>query len=434
MKFLSHCFLTTGFIIFSVFSFSFFVFSVGAATPEELKKSIEQKAQELTGVTGQIQENQQKLEAVQGEKQTLQKELNNAQSQIKQLDLSILSSKLTVEKLELEVESLQYDIGDAEKQIKIKRDALSAILRELQRKENEAPLIVFLKNKTLAESVFEIQSLNDFNNNLSLTITDLKLARGELNKSLDETVDKKQKREIENQNFKNKKIIVEEVKKDKQLFLAQTKNKETNYQKIVDDLEKRRLEISAEIEKVEEELRMKIDPTLLPMKRPGVLAWPVSYTRITQEYGATKFAQRNYAGKWHNGIDLGGPIGTPIMAAEKGEVIFVADQDNYLTNGRRLCAKGAAGKVIVIKHENNLTTLYGHLSLQVVKQGEKVQRGQLIGYLGKSGWATGPHLHFTVYATQTMPPARPGFPEGTKSSRVCGPMPVGGDLNPLDYL
>ncbi|MEK9173363.1 MAG: M23 family metallopeptidase, partial [Patescibacteria group bacterium] len=124
-----------------------------------------------------------------------------------------------------------------------------------------------------------------------------------------------------------------------------------------------------------------------------------------------------------------GPIGTPILAAGDGIVINVTDQDQY-----RGCRGGAYGKLIVIKHKNGLTTLYAHLSRFIVSIGQEVKEGEVIGYMGKSGWATGPHLHFTVFANNTLTPARAGFPEGTKASRVCGPMPVGGDLDPEQYL
>ena len=117
------------------------------------------------------------------------------------------------------------------------------------------------------------------------------------------------------------------------------------------------------------------------------------------------------------------------MFAEKakGEVINIGNQDLY-------CRGAAYGKFVVIKHSNNLTTLYGHMSGFAVSLGSKVERGQTIGYIGRTGWATGPHLHFTVFSSQTLSPARPGFPEGAIASRVCGPMPVGGDLDPTKYL
>jgi murein DD-endopeptidase MepM/ murein hydrolase activator NlpD len=106
------------------------------------------------------------------------------------------------------------------------------------------------------------------------------------------------------------------------------------------------------------------------------------------------------------------------MAADSGTVVATGDQDKY-------CYRGAYGRFIVIQHANGLTTLYAHLSKIAVSKGDTVSRGQTIGYVGSTGYATGPHLHFTVFSSPT-------FSMG--GSKTCGPMPHGGDLNPLNYL
>ncbi len=404
-----------------LFSIFYFLFSISsfAAAPQELKNNINQKNQELQEINSKIKEFQGSIEETQGQSKSLQKEIGKINANVNQLNLSVRSSEITLDKLALEIDSLQYDIGDTEKEIVSKRDAIVKTIQEIQQKDRETPLIIFLKNKTLAESVFETQGLLDLNTGLAGEVTDLKNTKQKLADTLNETSDKKQEVAIENNNLKNKKLILDDTKKDKQNLLQQTKNKEQVYQKSLSDLEKRQAAIADEIEKMEEELRLKIDPTALPGKRPGVLAMPVIGGILTQDYGATSFAKYGYRGKWHNGLDFGAPIGTPVFAAEKGKVIGVADQDKY-------CYRGAYGKFIVIEHENNLTTLYAHLSLQIVKQGDIVQRGQVIGYVGRTGYATGPHLHFTVYASQTVI---------LKSSKSCGPnMPYGGDINPMNYL
>ncbi len=403
-----------------LFSIFYFLFSIPlfAAAPQELKESINQKSKELLEINEKIKENQKNLEEIQDKGQTLKQEINKIDSNIKQVNLGVRSSEVAIEKLSLEINYLKYDINDAEKSIISKKEAIAKTLQEFQKKDGESLLVILLKNKSLAESVFEAQNLTDLSAGLSSEIKDLMDAKIELGDKLKETSSKKQAVEIEKENLKNKKIILNNLKDDKQNFLKQTKNQEKIYQKIVDDLEKKQAEIAAEIEKLDEELRLKIDPSALPAKRPGILAMPVSGI-LSQDYGATKFARYGgYRGKWHNGLDFAAPIGTPVFSAEKGKVIAVGNQDNY-------CYKGAYGKFIVVEHENNLTTLYAHLSLQTVKVGDKLERGELIGYVGKTGYSTGPHLHFTVYAGQT-------FKMGP--SRVCGPMPFGGDLNPSDYL
>lgn len=87
----------------------------------------------------------------------------------------------------------------------------------------------------------------------------------------------------------------------------------------------------------------------------------------------------------HKGIDFGAPTGTPIYAAAAGRVIFSKDGWN-----------GRYGNLIIIQHDNGTRTLYAHQSRRVAQSGERVEKGELIGYIGSTGRSTGPHLHFEV--------------------------------------
>ncbi len=88
----------------------------------------------------------------------------------------------------------------------------------------------------------------------------------------------------------------------------------------------------------------------------------------------------------HNGIDIGAPVGTSIVAAAPGRVIL----------SRSGGWNGGYGTYIVIQHDNGTQTLYSHNSKNVVAVGDYVERGQLIGYIGLTGRTSGPHLHFEV--------------------------------------
>lgn len=367
----------------------------------------------------QIQETQRSLQSTQQESQSLQKEVKTIDRQIGQLNLGLKASETKIEKFGLEIRGLGYDISQTETDIQTKKKIIAGLLKEIQQRGDDSVLLTFLKNRSLSDSVFETQGLVDVDNNLFEELKAYKDLKNQLADELNQTKQKKVSQETEAEDLKNKKVIVESVKQEKQVILTQSKNKEAAYQKMLSDLGKRREEIAAEIEKMEEELRKQINPNVLPTPKTGLLAYPIGEeAHLTQGYGDTSFAKKTYKGRWHNGVDLGAPIGTPVYAAEKGKVAMTGNQDLY-------CPRAAYGKFIVINHENNLTTLYGHLSLQVVKEGDGVERGQLIGYSGNTGWATGPHLHFTVFA-------RPTFE--IKQSRYCGLMPIGGDLDPMKYI
>ncbi len=116
--------------------------------------------------------------------------------------------------------------------------------------------------------------------------------------------------------------------------------------------------------------------------KQGFLKSPVAYTRVS-----SGFSMRMHPvfGVWkqHTGIDLAAPTGTPIRAAGDGTVDFVGTQSGY-------------GNIVVLKHWANYSTAYGHMSRFVsgLRRGEKVRQGDVIGYVGSTGWATGPHLHY----------------------------------------
>ena len=88
----------------------------------------------------------------------------------------------------------------------------------------------------------------------------------------------------------------------------------------------------------------------------------------------------------YNAVDLAAPSGTPIMAAADGDVI-VAKSGGY---------NGGYGSYVVIQHDNGSQTLYGHMSRVAATDGESVSQGQIIGYVGSTGLATGPHVHFEI--------------------------------------
>lgn len=87
----------------------------------------------------------------------------------------------------------------------------------------------------------------------------------------------------------------------------------------------------------------------------------------------------------NNSVDIAAPIGTPIVAAASGTVLLARNGYN-----------GGYGNMIIIKHSNGTSTLYGHLSKISTNTGDRVSQGEVIGYVGSTGRSTGPHLHYEV--------------------------------------
>ncbi|MEY3469759.1 MAG: hypothetical protein RLZZ575_219 [Actinomycetota bacterium] len=120
---------------------------------------------------------------------------------------------------------------------------------------------------------------------------------------------------------------------------------------------------------------------------PGELYWPVQGARLSQNVGPRRHPVFGYR-SCHTGMDLAAGTGTPIGAAATGIVTAVTTLRAY-------------GRVIVIAHNGGLSTMYAHLSRFNVSVGQGVAVGDTIGFVGSSGWSTGPHLHFEVHVNGT---------------------------------
>lgn len=142
--------------------------------------------------------------------------------------------------------------------------------------------------------------------------------------------------------------------------------------------------------------------------RKAFLRCPLPFSRITSGFTLARF--HPFLKKWraHKGVDFGAPIGTPVRATADGRVEFRGVQHGY-------------GNLIILRHQGRFSTAYGHLSrfAKGLHRGEKISQGEIIGYVGMTGWATGPHLHYEFRVNNTpvdpmkiaLPGAKPLNPQ-----------------------
>ncbi len=391
-----------------------FLGTAGAATESELRVQIDQKNKDLQIVEDQIKQAQLQLDQVESDKRTLSGDIKSLNTTINQLNLKIKSSGVKIDQLNLQLQLLQNKKTDTISNISSQRDAISKLIVEIDKNDNENIFHMLLKGNTLADSLLEMQSVQDLQNSLSINVESLTKLNEDLGNNIKNTSAAENSLKTESQRLEDRKSITNDTKSEKNALLATTKNKESLYQKQLSELEDKQAAMGKEIDELETSLRVAFDPNVLPFKRSGVLAYPVLSPALTQEYGATAFAQRAYKTKFHNGLDFKASTGTAVIAAGDGVVYAVGD------NGRT-----QYGKYIVIKHDNNLATLYSHLSKQVVGVGDTVKVGEIIGYSGKTGYVTGPHLHFSVYWAPSLTLQR---------FTGAGLVPIGVTINPKDYL
>ena len=117
--------------------------------------------------------------------------------------------------------------------------------------------------------------------------------------------------------------------------------------------------------------------------KKAFLRSPVEFTRVTSGFSLARFHPFLQTWRAHKGVDFAAPSGTSVHAAGAGKVVFAGQQGGY-------------GNVVMLQHGGAYSTVYAHLSRFApgIKPGARVSQGNVVGYVGMTGWATGPHLHY----------------------------------------
>lgn len=362
---------------------------------EELKKKIEEQNRNIEALNKEIQAYSELKDKTTKEAQTLQALIKELDQNAKVLELDIKKTRSQIDAASLEINRLDLDIKSSEEAIADYRLVLRESLKQIQSQEDINMIASILAQRNFSDTLIEISNRLQFNQRLSDEVDELRLEK----KSLQSNKDSKEKKKDELSDFQtqlaDKKKVVEYNKNEKNKTLSATKSQEQTYQQILKQKQELKAAFEKELFNYESTLKYTLDPSTLPKSGTGALSWPLDKVIITQNFGKTVAAKRLYVSGSHNGVDFGAPIGTSVKAAQMGTVVGTGDTD--IT-----CPRASFGRWILIKHPNGLATIYAHLSVISVKEGDKVTTGQTIGYSGNTGYSTGPHLHISVYASDAV--------------------------------
>lgn len=418
--------------------------AIAASHQNELENQIEQVRRERENLVAEQRRLEAELEVVNKESQTLGSAVKSLDTTRKKLvaDINVTQSKIT--STNLVIKSLENKMGEKEEQISAHRKAIAQALQTLSQYDSRSMVFDLLATAKFSDVWRDRSELESLNLKMEEEINSLR----ETKKVLDQEKKQKERVKAEQVSLKGQlsgqKSVVEENQKAKEKLLAETKNKEAEYQKLLAENIARQKQFEEDLSRLEMELRITLDPSLIPKIKHGVLSWPVSDVFITQRFGETDFARGGaYGGKGHNGVDLRAAMGTPIKTVLSGSVKGVGNTDemNATYRRQRKPACVSYGRWVLIDHGNGLSSIYAHLSASLVKTGQTVRTGEVIGYSGGaygvngSGYSFGPHLHLGLFATQGVE-----IRKLTNSKGGCKdifmPVALGPDayLDPLDYL
>jgi murein DD-endopeptidase MepM/ murein hydrolase activator NlpD len=408
---------------------------VFASRIDDLRQKINDNNTQIAEIQKEIEELQKQLDKTGKDAKTLKNQISQLETTIKNLKANINLTGRKIAVTNLNIEELNLEIESKEGEIAKSKKVLAETIRNINEAESKSLVEILLANASFSDFYGDLGRMKNFQETININLKQLKELKNDLQNQ--EAAKEAEKKELENLRSKlaDQKKITEAQNSQKNTLLKETQNRESLYKKQLAEQLAKQQALEDEISAYEEQIRIEINPSSLPKTGSGVLSWPIDPPIvITQYFGNTPFATQNpqvYGGKGHPGIDLRASIGAPIKTARQGAITAINNVISFC-RGYQI----GYGKWILIKHDNNLSTFYSHLSLIKVSTGDVVEKGQLIGYSGDTGYTEGPHLHFGVFATQAIDSL-----EYKSASQTCGNIIMrqplvapSGYLNPLSYL
>ena len=427
-----------------------FIFAVPgiAASIDDLKDQIAERNAQIAQIEAQIRQFQVELQQVGAEKSSLQSAIAELDISRNKLAADIRITENRIANANLTLEELSIEIAQNQAVIKSHEQAIAKSIREIHKASAQTLVEQLLANEKISDVWSDTGILLQFQDALKANV--ISIGQVQIALADDQESEERKRRELASlrTDLSSEKQGLDVNRREKDRLLEQTENREDEYQQLIRDKEEARADFERDLQALEAELQVAIDPSAIPRVGSGTLKWPFSadFMRrcidresrygniycITQYFGNTPFATANpqvYNGGGHNGVDFGSSTGTPLEAALAGVIKGTGNTDQY-----RGCY--SYGKWVLIEHANGLSTLYAHLSEIGVTEGQRVSTGDVIGYSGNTGFSTGPHLHFTVFASQGVQIVRFG---DVRPSTNCpdAHIPVApreAYLNPLSYL
>lgn len=400
---------------------------------DSLRDQINDRGARLREIEKEIAAYQTELKKVGSEKTSLQKAINQLELERKKVQADIKYTENKIGATDLEIDKLGIEIETAEDGIDLNKQAITETLQALDEIDDDTLIEVLLQYKNLSEFWNKIDELDRVRKVMSDEVNSLVSQKMLLGEKYTQNARKRADLIDLKEQYSDQNAVLVGNKTEKAKLLTATQNQETEYQKLLREKEAAREQIERELREFESKLQFILDPNTVPAKGTAVFNWPVENVIITQLFGGTEFAKQNasvYGGRaYHPGVDFGVPRGTKIFAPLSGTVRATGDTD--LVPG---CYSW--GRWTLIDHANGLSTLYAHQSVISVSPGQQVKTGDIIGYSGNTGYSTGPHLHFTVYAKAGVSVRK--FSE-IKAVTSCGPAttPVAATdayIDPMVYL
>lgn len=342
----------------------------------EDKAAIEKKMKELNDLNKSISDYQNKMNQNSKQQKSVIGQLKNLQRDMDSIENDLSKLEVRLNKTQENITALEENIAVKTDEVNERNSFLDGRLRQMYIEGDVSYLDVLFASTSLTDFLTRYDLMAKVVDNDMQLLADLKTQKAELEQqkadleaAKQELLDIKAEQESKHQTLASQ-------SNEKGKLLSTLESDKAEIDKALDELE----EAQKEIEKFVAAIQSKYATAYMGS---GVMGWPVpGHSRISSDYGY-RIHPITKKKSFHTGIDIPAPKNTPARAAEKGKVIFAANN-------------GAYGKTVILDHGGGMSTQYSHLNTIGVSVGNIVLKGDSVGGIGTTGWSTGNHLHFTI--------------------------------------
>lgn len=360
-RFKKHMFILLALILIFNYAFSF------ADNIEDLRRKKQEAEEQAKSAEKRIEELKSKTQDVKLQIEELDKQMDIAANELEKVEKEL-------ETINKEIEKTTEELEKAEKNIEEKQDVFNERLRVMYKKGSVGFLEVLLASADIGDFLARqnmIQAIVDHDTQL---IRYMKEQKDIVEQKSVELKAQRASLEATKTAWENRNNELLQASRAKQLLME-------DYEKDIKEAERLYDEHIQEAKKYESKIAQ-----MQRVNGPysgGKMGWPVPGHSSISSYFGYRIHPIYKVKKLHTGLDIPAPLGTNVVAAADGEVIYSGTLGTY-------------GKAVIIDHGGGIVTLYGHNSYLVVSEGDKVSRGDVIAKVGNTGVSTGPHCHFEV--------------------------------------
>ncbi|RNC28853.1 MAG: Murein DD-endopeptidase MepM [Candidatus Dichloromethanomonas elyunquensis] len=306
--------------------------------------------------------------------QQMEKQVQTLTNQIASAEIDLDNKEKAYTQSQQDAVAIQGEVDAKQKELEARQETLRKRVRSIYEEGQVSYLEVIFQSSNISDFISRVEYMGSLVENDQNVVSDIRSQKKDLDDKKQLLIVKADEAQKLKEQAEAARVYLNDSKSKKELALAENKKDQEDLIVQIDKLAKDSKELESKIRELQKN-NPGVKGTVSVWPTPGYwyITCPFGYRihPITKQYGL------------HTGVDIGAPYGARIVAAGAGVVIFSGWY-------------GAYGNAVIIDHGNGISTLYGHMSSRAVTTNQTVVPGQTIGYVGSTGYSTGPHLHFEV--------------------------------------